>query len=357
MKKNIDIKSLVTKEVASLTPYSPDIVDVPIKIDAMEMPYLLSESLRGKVTDALNKAEINRYPDPDIRKVKEGLSALTGITTDRMIVGNGSDELIQLIFTACGGGGGKVLFPAPTFGMYKIIAVPLKMSAIAVPLKDDWSLDEDAFIEAIKKERPAIIILANPNNPTGNYFGEETIRRILDTAEGVVVVDEAYYNFSKKTSLNLIDEYPNLIVLRTLSKIGMAGLRVGFMLGSKELMAEIGKIRLPYNINLLSQIAAEVILDNMAEVDRNVDKVIESRERLFKSMQSIPNITPYPSETNFILFRTEKEAGAIHRGLIEKGILIRNLSDNNRLKNCLRVTIGTEEENDAFLDLLTELVS
>lgn len=355
MKKKKDIKKLITEEVASLTPYSPDIVDVPIKIDAMEMPYLLSESLRGKVTEALNKAEINRYPDPDVRKVKEGLARLTGIATDRMIVGNGSDELIQLIFMACGGGGGNVLFPAPTFGMYRIIAVSLKMKAVAVPLKEDFSMDEDAFIETIKRERPAISILANPNNPTGNYFGEESIRRILDTAEGVVIVDEAYYSFSKKTSLNLLDEYANLIVLRTLSKIGMAGLRVGFMLGNKELLAEIGKIRLPYNINLLSQIAAATVLDNMSEVERNIDRVIESREKLFKAMLSIPGITPYPSQTNFILFRTEKDAGMIHRGLLERGILIRNLSAEGPLKNCLRVTIGTEDENGAFLDLLTEL--
>lgn len=357
MKKNIDIQSLVSKEVASLTPYSPDIVDVPMKLDAMEMPYLLSDNLRGKVMAAFDKLEINRYPDPDIKRVKEGLSRLTGISVDRMIVGNGSDELIQLIFMACGGGGGKVLFPVPTFGMYKIVAIPLGMTGIGVPLKGDWSLDEDSFIEAIKRERPVVIILANPNNPTGNYVGEEAIRRILNTAEGVVVIDEAYYNFSKKTSLPLIDEYPNLIVLRTLSKIGMAGLRVGFMLGNKELLAEIGKIRLPYNINLLSQISAATILENMGEVEEKIDRVIESRGRLFKAMQSIPNITPYPSETNFILFRTERDAGLTHSGLVERGILIRNLSDNNSLKNCLRVTIGTEEENSAFLAALSELVS
>jgi histidinol-phosphate aminotransferase len=271
-----------------------------------------------------------------------------------MILGNGSDELIQSIILAFGG---PVLVPVPTFAMYEITSRALAQNIVTVPLDDDFDLDADLMLRKAKERKARTIFLACPNNPTGNRFSDKEIRKILEHADAAVVIDEAYYSFSGKTWLPLLKKYPNMIVLRTLSKIGFAGLRIGVLTASQNIIDELNKIRLPYNINSLSQAVGETALRHQDVIGRQISLLISGRERLYNALLKMRGVTVYPSETNFIMIRTAADASRIHQKLKQAGILIKNLNKPGPLKNCLRVTIGTPEENKEFLAALKKILS
>jgi len=263
-----------------------------------------------------------------------------------------------MIMMAMAGKGRSVLSVAPGFVMYKMIATFMDMPYIEEPLNDDFSIDEASFIQTIKKEQPAIIFLAYPNNPTSNLFNEQTIRNIIAAAPGVVVIDEAYHAFAEKSFMPMLNElnepngYDNLLVMRTVSKMGLAGLRLGLLAGKAEWLNEFDKVRLPYNINILTQASAEFAIKNRNVLDKQTQQICIDREDLFNQLLQIKNITPYPSQANFILVRVETgQADRIFNALKEQGILIKNLSPvGGLLANCLRITVGTKEENKKFLD-------
>jgi histidinol-phosphate aminotransferase len=351
--KRKDIVNLIRPEVRKLRAYVVDETPVTVKLDAMENPFPLPEDVRQNIADAVRGAALNRYPDPSASKLKESIAELWGIGTKRMILGNGSDELIQLIMLAFGG---PVLIPTPTFAMYDIIARSLALEVAAVPLGKKFDLNADKMLKKAKEVKARVIFLANPNNPTGNRFSDEAVLKILHKSNAAVVIDEAYFSFSGKSYLPVLREHPNLIILRTLSKIGLAGLRIGVLTASARVIDQLNKIRLPYNINTLSQAVASVVLPRRDVLNYQISLLISSRQKLYNELSAIKGVTAYPSETNFVLFSTTSDASRIYEKLKDAGILIKNLNRTGPLKNCLRVTVGTPEENSAFLAQLHKIL-
>jgi histidinol-phosphate aminotransferase len=354
MKKNTSITNLIKPNVRKLAAYHVDETKVRIKLDAMENPFPLPPAVRKDVEAAIRKTLINLYPDPSGKELKKAIAGFWNMKPEQMILGNGSDELIQAIILAFGG---PVLVPVPTFAMYDITSRALGQNVVTVPLDKNFDLDADLLLKQAKKSKARVIFLACPNNPTGNRFSDKAIRKVLANTNAAVVLDEAYYSFSGKTYLPLLKKYPNLILLRTLSKIGFAGLRVGILTAPTELVGELNKIRLPYNINSLSQAVAVAALKHKTIIERQISLLISERETLYNNLSLMTELDAYPSETNFIMFRTKMDASIVHAKLKQAGILIKNLSKPGPLKNCLRVTIGTPSENRAFLKELTRILT
>ncbi len=348
------ITALIRPQVRKLAAYHVDETKVRIKLDAMENPFPLPPAMRSEIAAAVKNSPINLYPDPSAKELKKAIASFWKMKPEQMILGNGSDELIQAIILAFGG---PVLVPVPTFAMYDITAQALAQEVVTVPLNAAFELDADLMIKKAKTSKAKVIFLACPNNPTGNRFSDAAIKRILDKANAAIVIDEAYYSFSGKSYLSLLKSYPNMIILRTLSKIGFAGLRVGVLVASPGIVQELNKIRLPYNINSLSQTVAGCALKHRAILNQQISLLISERKKLYNELSNLVGVTTYPSETNFIMIRTLADASAIHKKLMQKGILIRNLSKPGPLKNCLRVTIGTPEENKEFLMTLSRILA
>ena len=272
---------------------------------------------------------------------------------ERMMLGNGSDELIQAIIIAVGG---PVLFPVPTFAMYDITARALAQRVATVPLGKDFALDAGKLLEKARKVKAKVIFLACPNNPTGNRYSDESIRNVLERANAAVVIDEAYFSFSRKSYLSALKDFPNMILLRTLSKIGFAGLRVGVLAAAPKVLDELNKIRLPYNINVLSQATAVAALKHKVVLEGQISLLISEREKLYNALAQMPGIKAYPSETNFILLKTTRDATDIYNRLKQRGILVKNLNKPGPLKTCLRVTVGKPEDNSEFVAELKRLL-
>nr|VFJ95455.1 MAG: histidinol-phosphate aminotransferase [Candidatus Kentron sp. LFY] len=353
------IDEWVRPEVRALSGYHvPDGSDV-IKLDAMENPYRWPSELRQACLERLEKVSMNRYPDPSPHTLKELLRETMEISHGmEILLGNGSDELIQLIGLMLQGPSRCILAPEPTFAMYRLIAIALGLRFVGVPLKNDFSLDGAAMLKAIREYRPAAIFLSYPNNPTGGLFDSGDISAILAETPGLVIIDEAYTWFAQTSKMDWLHDHPNLIVLRTLSKLGFAGLRLGFAVGHPAWIAEMNKLRLPYNINTLTQVSATLALQNIGVFEEQVAWILRDREILFDELAAMDGITAWASHANFILFRAgTKCAEEIHAKLRESNILVKNLHDSHPLlKNCLRVTVGKPHENRAFLDTLQALL-
>ncbi len=350
--------NLVRPEIRELKPYSVPDIKCRIKLDGNESPFLLSDKIKNKMRENFDNVEINRYPDSQALNLRKLISGHTGVNTDRIVLGNGSDELIEMIIRAFAGGTGKVLIPTPTFSMYKISTVTLGYEPVEVELDQDFDIDIKSFSDRIESENPDIIFLASPNNPTGNNYSKHKILSILEevNGSGIVVLDEAYNDFSGISYLNYLKSFKNLIVLRTLSKIWFAAVRLGILFASNEICETINKVRLPYNINSYTQSFARTVFENTEFISGNVKKIINERDRVFKRLQIFPGVEVFTSHANFILLRVNN-AERIFRQLLEKGILVRIFGSPDRLKNCLRVTIGTRKENESFLKALSEILS
>lgn len=348
-RKSKDIISLVKPAVRALAAYHIDETPVRVKLDAMENPFVLPDAVRKEIGRASSQALINRYPDPSAKKLKQAIARYWKMDRSRMLLGNGSDELIQAIVLAIGG---PVVVPTPSFVMYELTGRALSQKVVTVPLTDEFDLDADAVIKAARRSQAKVIFLACPNNPTGNRFSDRAVRKVLEQTAAIVVIDEAYYSFSGKSFLPFLKNHPNMIILRTLSKIGLAGLRVGVLTASKEIVGELNKIRLPYNINSLSQEAGLVALKHAKTLDKQISLLISERRKLYNALLRTPGVTPFPSETNFILLWIEKDATRVFQALRKRGILVKNLDRLGPLTGCLRVTIGTPAENKEFLNSL-----
>ena len=349
--KEIDFSELARPNINALKPYETKEIPCKVKLDANESPYCIDIIPDKKILKRLN-----RYPDPDSKELKKTISKALKIKKNNILLGNGSDELIYYLITTFGG---PVLYPVPTFSMYGIIAQALGEKNIGIPLDKDFDIDEERMLAAIKKYRPKLIFFSSPNNPTGNGFSADKILRIIDSSfvirhPSLVIVDEAYQPFSsKKGFLPLLRDYKNLAILRTLSKIGFAALRVGFLIADKDLINEVNKVRLPFNLNALSQSMALEAFKNKNIIEAQIKNIASERERLFYELSRINNVWPYPSEANFILFRT-KNANEVYKGLIKQDVLVRNMG--SAAKDSLRVTIGTPKENELFLKALIKAV-
>jgi len=351
-RKTAEIIRLVRPAVRALTAYHVDETPVRIKLDAMENPFPPTPAVRREIAALVRNERINLYPDPSAKELKKSIASYWKMKPEQMILGNGSDELIQAIILAFGG---PVLVPAPSFAMYEITARALDQNVVTVPLGGTFDLDADTVITEARRNKARVIFIACPNNPTGNRFSDRTVRRILTETKAVVVLDEAYYSFSGKSWLPKLGNHPNMILLRTLSKIGFAGLRIGVLTSSTAIVNELHKVRLPYNINSLSQTVASAALKHRDFLERQIGLLISEREKLYNALSRLPGVTAYPSETNFILIRLAR-AAAIHQQLKKAGILVKNLDKPGPLRDCLRVTIGTPAENREFLKTLKSIL-
>lgn len=354
------INKLIRPEILELKAYGVADPGDLIKLDAMENPYPWPPEIKKEWLAMLESVEINRYPDPAARQLLAPLRKAMGIPKEQaVLLGNGSDEIIQMILFAMAKPGAKILVPAPTFVMYDIIARYADMECITAPLNaDDFSLDIPAIKGLIEKHDPAVIFLAYPNNPTGNLFDRSDVEEILKLSNGLVVADEAYHAFSDRTMMGALDEFDNLVVMRTVSKLGLAGLRLGLLAGNAAWCQEFDKIRLPYNINSLTQASAEFILKEGEFLTQQTDEIKKQRATLFEKMNNLSGVKVWPSQANFLLFRCENlSAEHVQNELKQAGILIKSMSKAHPLlENCLRVTIGTPDENEAFFNTLTKIL-
>ncbi len=350
------VARLVRPEVRALSAYHVQDASGLVKLDAMENPYSWPEDLRQEWLERLRDVPINRYPDPGAHALHQCLREHLRLPAAAgLLLGNGSDELIQMVLMAVARQGASVVAPVPTFVMYELIARTLGMEFAGVPLADDFSIDLPAMHEAIRVKRPAVVFLAYPNNPTGNLFDAQAMESILRAAPGLVIVDEAYHAFALQSFMDRLARYDNLLVLRTLSKQGLAGLRLGMLCGDPAWTAELDKLRLPYNINILTQVSVEFALTHAQVFDAQTARIRTDREQLSGALGKLPGVRVWPSAANFLLFRTGRPAKAVFEGLRRRGVLIKNLAAaGGVLSECLRVTVGTPEENRLFLDALSQ---
>jgi histidinol-phosphate aminotransferase len=307
--------------------------------------------LRTELGELLGEAPMNRYPDPVGPVLKTRLRQAFAIPeTSELLLGNGSDEIIQILVMALAKPDAVLLAVEPSFVMYRMIAGFCGMRYVGVPLRGDFGLDEDTLLGAIETHRPALVFLAYPNNPTGNVFDRAVMERVIRATPGLVVVDEAYNAFAGGLSfLDDLARFDNLLLMRTVSKLGLAGLRLGYLAGARHWLDELDKVRLPYNVNVLTQLGAEYALRHLGELEAQANAIIGERVRVFERLSCIPGVTVFPSQANFLLFRVSG-AQQVFTGIKARGVLIKNLHGAHPLlDNCLRVTIGAPAENEAFL--------
>lgn len=351
------IKDLVEKGIFKQSAYVAPEVTGAIKMDANENPISLQEPLKKKLMEEMGRIDLNRYPEAGALKLRDRFARYYGVNKNMVMLGNGSDELIQTLCLTLKGKINGVLVPVPTFSMYKIIAVNTGNKVVEVPLDKKFDLDCDAIIGRIKANFPALVFLSYPNSPTGNLFSRKKIETIIKKTPGMVVIDEAYASFSGQTLLPLLKKYDNVIFLKTLSKLGMASMRLGFLIGNPDMVAQLDKVRLPYNINSLSQTAANFFLDYQDEFSKQVLEIIQRREELYLGLKEIAGIKLYPSQANFIFFSCAFDSNRIYNKLIAEGIIVKNLNVPPLMPNCMRVTVGKRKENEAFLMVLKSVIS
>jgi len=349
--------SIVRDEIRALSAYAvPDSTGL-VKLDAMENPFALPPELAQGLGHRLAQVALNRYPPADPRAFKDKLARSIDLPKAMaLLLGNGSDELIHLMIQACAKPGATVLSPWPSFEMYDLSSRFDGCRFVGVPLAADFSLDRNALLAAIAAHRPAVIFVSWPNNPTGNLFERASVEAILDAAPGVVVLDEAYLPFAQDTWLAQLTSRPNLLVLRTFSKMGLAGIRLGYLCGDPAWIDEFNKVRPPYNVNVLTLAAADFLLDHRKVLDEQAAVLRAERERLRDGLRGLSGVTVFPSAANFILFRVSGGTDGAERvfaDLKTRGILIKNRTHvHPLLAGCLRVTVGSPAENDAFLAAL-----
>ncbi len=352
----MDVRTLIKKEVREQEGYRADIISYRTKMDANESPFSLSPLLKKKLFKEMKNVSLNRYPEPGAPLVRKRFAEHYGVDDDMIMIGNGSDELIQILCTTLVDSSSIVMVPVPTFVMYRIIASNSGHAVAEVPLNASFDLDIDTMLNRIAAQSPVLTFLSYPNSPTANCFSEKSVAAIVEASTGIVVVDEAYASFAGKTFLPLLKKYDNLVILKTLSKVGLAALRIGFLIGSQPLIYELDKVRLPYNINTLSQVAANFYLNHIDTFLDQTRDIIESREDFLRALGKIEGVHPYPSDANFIFFSCDFDTDNIYSVLAQEGILIKNLNSPGALKNCMRVTVGSRKENDEFLKVVKKIL-
>ena len=347
---------VIRPEILALSAYHVSPASGMVKLDAMENPYSLPPELRNEIARLAADAPINRYPDASATVLKAALREALAIPEGMdIMLGNGSDEIIQIIALAFARPGAILMSVEPAFVMFRMIATFTGMGYAGVPLRADFSLDVDAMLAAIAQHQPAVIFIAYPNNPTGNLFDAEAVSRIIEAAPGVVVVDEAYQAFADASFMGKLAQYPHLLLMRTLSKLGLAGLRLGLLAGRPEWLSQLEKLRLPYNVGVFTQLIAESVLRHPGILLQQAEAIKIERAMMSERLAVLDGVEVFPTNANFILFRMIQghKAGEVFQELKKRRILIKNLDGSHPLlKNCLRVTVGTPAENVQFLEAL-----
>lgn len=334
---------------------SPD--RATVKINQNENPWDTPARIKEESLRRLSKRAWSRYPDFVPASLHERLASFASWRADGVIAGNGSNELIQALLMVTVGEGKRVLISEPTFALYRQVTTVLDGSVVSVPLNTELKFDTAALLKAIETSKPDVTILCSPNNPTGCRISDEDLVNLLEASSGLFVVDEAYFEFSAHSVVSLLREHQNLAVFRTFSKaMAMAGLRVGYLLASPDLAREVGKAVLPYNLNVVSQTVAEVALEMYeTELKPLVERIIVERERLYSEMKKIEGLTPVPSQANFMVVRSTLESRFVFKELLQRDILVRDVSSYPMLKDYFRVSVGAPAENDLLLAALKEI--
>lgn len=352
---NFNPAVLLRDEMRTLDAYDAPVIPGVVKMDANENPFDFPGAVKDAITKEMGAQAFTRYPDPMARELLSGLAGYTGLPVDCLLAGNGSDELILTLLLTFGTGG-TVPVAVPTFSMYRVHSVIAGARPIFIPRRPDFSVDAGAMADAGRSPDARVMFLCSPNNPTCNITPPEVIADIAGASRCLVVVDEAYIEFGGESCLQLIGKYPNLVILRTFSKaFGLAGLRVGYLAASPEVVGLLKKVKHPYNLNAYSQIAARAVLQHQDIFSQQIKEILNLRQELRKDLANLPGIQVYPGEANFILFRTPLGAGEVFEGLLERGILIRNVHSPS-LEDCLRVTVGQREENSLFIKALADML-
>ncbi len=351
-------RNLMREEIRALQAYAVADASGLIKLDAMENPFAFPAELRAGLAEAVAKASLNRYPSADGAALKSALRQAMRVPEEfDILLGNGSDEIIQMLALAVAKPGATVLSVEPAFVMFRMIATFAGLGYAGVPLNADFTLDQDAWHSAIREKRPALIFMASPNNPTGNAFSHAEIEGTIQAGREVgalVVVDEAYFAFSETHFLDHAPSHDNVVVMRTVSKLGLAGLRLGLLMGRRAWLDEFDKVRLPYNINALTQAAATFALGHYDALLAQARTLVQERARMSKALSNLRGIMVYPSQANFILIRVPEAASTFDK-LLAARILVKNPGKSHPLlANTLRLTIGTPHENDALLAVLKQ---
>lgn len=344
----------VRTSLIDLKPYSIDEAAFAVKLDANERPLNLPESVRAEVSERLNALEFNRYPDMGMSRLRDKIAASFNLAKENILLGNGSSELLQAICYVFGGQGKNISYPSPSFSMYPIYAKLADSTAVPVQLEDDFSLAPDKILVAAKESQASLIILCNPNNPTGTVMAPDEVEYVVANAGRPVVVDEAYYEFYGESSINLIPKYTNLIVTRTFSKAyGLAAARAGYLAADAVLAGAIAKGLLPYHVNALTLITAEAVFDHRSTFDTSIVAIIAERQRLIDALNQYNQLVVYPSAANFVLVKADNAAD-LNQQLLNRGIGVRDFSRYPGLAGCLRITIGTAQENNALLNAVAD---
>ena len=346
---NIDLSDRVRDKVKSLKAYQVENFDCEVKLHANENPFPLPEEISSQFQESLRDIQFNRYPDPDCHLLKQAIFEINSAPIESLVIGNGSDELIQMILQLFCDAGDSFSFPDPTFGMYSIIGKGMGFIPQPFPLNENWDFKADTYLEFLASKQARVVLFSYPNNPTGNCYSAVEIQKVIEEFQGIVVLDEAYFDFAHKTFFQEIKKHNNLIVLRSLSKIGLAALRVGYGIADPFIIEQINKVRLPYNSNTVSQKFATHLLKNFAPVQKQIQQILQERDRLMEGLSQFDFLTVFPSDSNFILFRVDDDGEKLFKELMNNGVLVRNLGSHPLLKNCLRITGGTKKENDRFL--------
>jgi histidinol-phosphate aminotransferase len=351
---NIDqqVKSLLKPVIQTMQPYHVAPSAGLLKLDAMENPYQWDTDIKQQWLAFLASAEINRYPSAAAEelchKLKEVMQVPSGLD---IMLGNGSDEIIQILTMAMTIENASLFAVEPSFVMYKIIADTVGMHYISVLLNKDFSLDMPSIMASIQQHQPNLLFFAVPNNPTANSFSKDELCQIIEAAEGLVVIDEAYIAFTEADMLELAVRYDNVLIMRTLSKVGLAGLRLGMLIGKPVWINQFNKIRLPYNINVLTQMTALFALQHYEILQRQAESIKQQRTVLARQLSALDGVEVFPSQANFLLIRTTKDAKQIFESLKKSGVLIKCLAGGHPLlTQCLRITVSTEAENEVFLE-------
>jgi histidinol-phosphate aminotransferase len=347
-----DPRDLIKPAVRALSHYTLPPRVAAVKIDQNENPYELPLAFKDEVLRRMRETPWGRYPEFVPRSLLEALARFAGWRPDGVLVGNGSNELISVALQATVSEGTTVAIPQPTFTLYAPMVKTFGGRALAVPLQNDLRFDVEALLATQDEHEARVLIICSPNNPTGTWLPEADLRRILGRWRGLVIVDEAYHEFAQWSAVPLLAEFGRLLVLRTFSKaMGMAGLRVGYLLARPELATELDKVRLPYNLNRFSTIAAELALERYDEVlAPSVRALILERGRLAEQLAAVPGFAPFPSSANFLLVRSRWAPGDVLTALRERGILGRDVSKYPLLGDCFRLSVSTPTDDDAVLE-------
>ena len=347
-------------QLQGVEPYDPKYIPADVMISANENPSDVPLEIRREIEHAVRKVKLNRYPDPLANDLRDMIAEANGLDRDQVLVGNGGDELLFDMALAWGGPGRKFLNVPPTFSVYAYNARILNTEVVEVPRRDDYSIDVDAVCDRLAQGDIDYAIFCSPNNPTGNLLTGAEIDRILKASDALVMVDEAYFEFSRSTVRPSLTRHENLIILRTFSKaFSLAGVRMGYLLGSERVLREFKKVRLPYSVDAVSQAIARVVYANRAQFETGIEQIIEQRARVIDELGALEGVKVFPSSANYVLFRlpADIDAAQVWQRLLNAGVLVRDFSRTPSLENCLRVSIGSPEENTRFLTTLKGILT